>query len=60
MEKRWKKLDSWYELAKNAINTEPKASLQPTSMLREIDQRFSRRNCPAHTIGAQLLQASAI
>ena len=47
MEQRGRELDSWEELVEKAINAEAKASLQPPSILREMDQRCQRGNRPA-------------
>ena len=40
---------SWEELVKKAIDAEAKASLQPPSTLREMDQRCPQGNRPTHT-----------
>lgn len=39
MGQRGRELDSWDELVEKAIDAEAKASLQPTSIIREMDQR---------------------
>ena len=44
MEQIGRKLDSWEELVEKAIDGEAKASLQPHSFLREMDQRCPRGN----------------
>ena len=49
MEQRGREKDSWEELVEKAIDAEAKASLQPPSFLKEMDQRFLRGNRPAHT-----------
>ena len=46
MEQRGRELDSWDELVEKAINAEAKVSLQPTSIIREMDQRCPRGNRP--------------
>ena len=42
MEQRGQEYDSWEELVEKAIDAEAKASLQPSSILREMDQRCLR------------------
>lgn len=49
MEQQRQELDSWKELVKKAINVETKASLQPQSILREMDQRCPHGNRPSHS-----------
>lgn len=46
-------VDSWDELVKKAVDAKAKASLQPSSILREIDLRCLRGNRPAHTTVAE-------
>ena len=58
MEQRGREKDSWEELVEKAIDAEAKASLQPPSFLREMDQRCPRGNRPAHITMAKS-QASA-
>lgn len=53
MEQHGRELDSWDELVEKAIDVEAKASLQPPSMLRELDHRCPRRNRPTHTTVAK-------
>ena len=57
IEQRGREHDSWEELVKKAIDAEAKASLQPPSILREMDQRCPRGNQPVHFTMAKL-QAS--
>ena len=49
MEQRGREKDSWEELGEKAIDAEAKASLQPSSYVRDMDQRCPRGNRPAHT-----------
>ena len=58
MEQRGWELDSWEQLIEKAIETEAKAGLQPSFILREMDQRCHQGNRPAHTTVAKS-QASA-
>ena len=58
MEQRGWELDSWEQLIEKAIEAEAKAGLQPSFILREMDQRCPRGNRPAHTTVAKS-QASA-
>ena len=44
IEQRKQEHNSWEELVKKAIDTEAKASLQPPSILREMDQHCSHSN----------------
>lgn len=53
MEQRGRELDSWKELVEKAIDAEAKAGRQPTSFVREIDQRCPWDNRPAHTTAAK-------
>ena len=53
MEQHGRELDSWDELVEKAIEVEAKASLQPPSIIREMDQRCPRGNHPAHTTVAK-------
>ena len=53
MEQRGRELDSWEELVEKAIDAEAKASLQPQSILREMDQRCPHGNRPAHATVAK-------
>ena len=53
IEQRGREHDSWEELVKKAIDAEAKASLQPPSILREMDQRCPRGNRPAHSTVAK-------
>lgn len=53
MEQRGREHDSWDELVEKTIDAEAKASLQPPSMLRELDHRCPRGNRPAHTTVAK-------
>lgn len=53
MEQRGRELDSWDELVEKAIDAEAKASLQPPSFIREMDQRCPRGNRLAHTTVAK-------
>ena len=53
MKQRRREYDSQEEFVKKAIDAEAKASLQPPSILREIDQRCLRGNRPAHSTGAK-------
>lgn len=53
MEQRGRELDSWDELVEKAIDVKAKASLQPSSMLRELDHRCPRGNRPTHTTVAK-------
>ena len=48
MEQRGREKDSWDELVEKAIDAKAKASLQPPSILREMDQRCPQDNRPAH------------
>ena len=54
MEQRGREHDSWEELVEKAIDAEAKASLQPPSILREMDQRCPHGNRPAHSTMAKL------
>ena len=58
MEQRGRENDSWKELVEKAIDAEAKANLQPPSFLREMDERCSQGNRPAHATMAKS-QASA-
>ena len=58
MEQWGREHNSWEELVKKAINAEAKASLQPKSILCEIDQCYLRGNRLAHSTVAKL-QASS-
>lgn len=49
MEQRGRELDSWDEFVEKAIDAEAKASLQPVSTLREMDQCCPWGDCPTHT-----------
>ena len=53
MEQRGRELDSWDQMVEKAIDAEAKASLQPASFIREMDQRCPRGNRPTHTIAAK-------
>ena len=53
MEQRGRELDSWEELVEKAIDAEAKASLQPQSILRKMDQRCPHGNRPAHATVAK-------
>lgn len=53
IEQRGRELDSWEELAKESVDAEAKAGHQPTSFVREMDQRCPRGNCSAHTTTAK-------
>ncbi len=53
MDQRGRELDSWDELVEKGIDAEAKASLQPQSILREMDQRCPRDNRPALTAVAK-------
>lgn len=55
IEQRGRKLDNWDELVKKAIGAEAKASLQPDSILYEMDHRCPRGNRPAHITVAKSL-----
>ena len=52
MEQRGREKDSW-ELVENAIDAEAKAGLQPSSFVRDMDQRCPRGNRPAYTTVAK-------
>ena len=58
MEQRGRELDSWEQLIEKTIEAKAKAGLQPSFILREIDQRCPRGNRLAHTTAAKS-QASA-
>ena len=58
MEQRRWELDSWEQLIEKAIEAEAKAGLQPSFILRKMDQLCPRGNRPAHTTVAKS-QASA-
>ena len=60
MEQRGRELDSWDELVEKAIDAEAKASLQPPSFIREMDQRCRRGNRPAHTTVAKSQASSTL
>ena len=49
IEQRGREHDSWEELVEKAIDAEAKASLQPPSILCEMDQRCPRGNRPTHS-----------
>lgn len=53
MEQRGREIDSWEDLVEKAIDAEAKASLQPPSSIREMDQRCPRGNRLAHTTVAK-------
>lgn len=53
MEQRGRESDSWEELVEKAVVAEAKASLQPPSFIREMDQRCTRGSRPAHTTVAR-------
>lgn len=53
MEQRGRELSSWDELVEKAIDAEAKASLQPSSIRREMDQRYPRGNRLVHTTVAK-------
>ena len=53
MEQQGREHDSWEELVEKAIDAEAKASLQPLSILCEMDQRCPRGNRPAHSTVAK-------
>ena len=53
MEQRGREHDSWEELVEKAIDAEAKASLQPPSILREMDQHCLCGNRPAHSTVAK-------
>ena len=53
MEQRGRERNSWEELVKKAIDAEAKASLQPLSILREMDRRCPRGDRPFHTTVAK-------
>ena len=57
LDARGRELDSWEEAIEKAIDAEAKASLQPPSILREMDQRCPRGNRLAYTTVAKF-QAS--
>ena len=59
MKQRRQEYNSWDELVKKAINAEAKTSLQPPSILLEIDQRCPHGNRLAHSTVAKS-QASSI
>lgn len=50
LEQRGRELNSWDKLVEIAINAKAKASLQPTSISRKLDQHCLQGNRPAHTI----------
>ena len=50
LDARGRELDSWEEAIEKAIDAEAKASLQPPSILREMDQRCPRGNRLAYTV----------
>ena len=49
MEQRGRELDSWTEIVEKAVDAEAQASLQPTSYIKEMDQRCLRGNRPNST-----------
>ena len=57
MEQRGREKDSWEELVEKTIDAEAKASLQPSSFVRDMDQRCPQGSRPAHATVAKL-QAS--
>ena len=57
LDARGRELDSWEEAIEKAIDAEAKASLQPPSILREMDQRCPQGNRLAYTTVAKF-QAS--
>ena len=59
MEQRGREKDSWEELVEKAIDAEAKASLQPSSFIRDMDQCCPRGNRPAHAIVTKSHASSA-
>lgn len=53
MEQRGREPNSWDELVEKAIDAEAKASLQPSSILREMNQRCPRGYRLVHTTVAK-------
>ena len=58
MEQRGRENDNWEELIEKAIDAKAKVGLQPSSYVRDMDQRCPRGNRPSHTTTAKS-QASA-
>ena len=53
IKQRGREHDSWEVLVKKSIDTKAKASLQPPSILREMDQCCPHSNRPAHSTVAK-------